>query len=309
VDALEAIFSGGRVEQAVYGHVEARSPWGINFREGPGARFGLLVRGGCHLRLNQTQESASLVAGDCFVIAHGHRYQLLDALNSRTVDCYSLFRDTLGQTVRTGGDGAETTIISGWFLFDQSRARHLLELLPALIHVRVDRDRSAMLQAALHLLAMETADNALGKGLVVSRLADIIFLHAVRAHVTQMGEGSRGVLAALKDPQILRALTAIHADLARAWTVQSLAREIGMSRSALAQRFTDRVGEAPLEYVRRWRMQRATECLRAGERSIGEIAALVGYGSEAAFSNSFLRVVGVRPGTYRKSFEMEASAG
>ena len=116
-----------------------------------------------------------------------------------------------------------------------------------------------------------------------------------------LGDDDTGWLAALADPRISRALTAIHKDLARDWTVQSLAAEIGMSRSALAAHFTRKVGETPLEYVRRWRMWRAAEWLRRGDKSLGEVASLVGYTSEAAFSNSFERVHGVRPGRFKRA--------
>ena len=306
MDPLEDIFSGTRVLQAVYAHLEARAPWGINFREGDGARFGLVVRGGCRLKLHDSRETLALATGDCFVIAHGARYQLLDDLRTPTVDCFSLIRDKIGQVIHVGGEGAGTTIISGWFLFDRERARPLLSLLPPLIHIRMEQERTTMLQSALHLLAMETFDQSLGNGLVVSRLADIIFLQAVRAHVATLGDDDTGWLAALADPRISRALTAIHKDLSRDWTVQSLAAEIGMSRSALAAHFTRKVGETPLEYVRRWRMWRAAEWLRRGDKSLGEVASLVGYTSEAAFSNSFERVHGMRPGRFKREAAVQA---
>jgi AraC-like DNA-binding protein len=307
MDALDDLFHGMRVLQAVYAHLEARAPWGINFREGAGARFGLVVRGGCRLRLEGSRDSLALAAGDCYVLPHGSRYQLLDDLASSTVDCYSLILDKLGQVIHTGGDGAPTTIISGWFLFDRERARPLLSLLPPVIHIRMEQERTKMLQSALQLLAMETFDQALGSGMVVSRLADIIFLQAVRTHVGRLGDDDVGVLAALADAKLSRALKLIHGELARDWTIDALAREVGMSRSAFAAHFARKVGEPPLEYVRRWRMDRAAEWLRRGDKSVGEVASLVGYTSEAAFSKTFTRLHGASPGRFRREAAAQAN--
>lgn len=308
MDPLEDIFSSMRVQQAVYAHLEARAPWGISFREGAGARFGLVVRGGCRLRMLGSDESHALATGDCFLIAHGARYQLLDDLRTPTVDCFSLIRGRIGSPIHVGSDGAGTTVISGWFQFDVQGAQPLLALLPPLIHIRMQHERTKMLEAALQLLAMETEAGALGSGLVVSRLADILFLQAVRTHVATLGEHDTGWLAALADARMSAALRAIHKNLARDWTVDALAREVGMSRSALALRFKQKIGQAPLEYITRWRMWRAAEWLRNGGKSVGEVATLVGYASEAAFSKSFTRAHGTPPGRYRRAEAPQASA-
>jgi AraC-like DNA-binding protein len=135
---------------------------------------------------------------------------------------------------------------------------------------------------------------------VVSRLADIVFVQAIRAHIAAAGPEEAGWLAALSDPRIGPALRAIHADAARPWTVEALAAIAGQSRSGFALRFRQRVGEAPLAYLTRWRMFRAGCLLRQGDQSLGQIADLVGYDSEPAFAKAFKRETGLAPGAYRR---------
>jgi transcriptional regulator GlxA family with amidase domain len=177
--------------------------------------------------------------------------------------------------------------------------------MPPLITARMDEDRSQILQSTLQLLALETAQPRRGAGVVISRLADILFVQAIRAYA-QSPESEVGWLGALNDRRLAPVFRALHSEVARAWTVDALAEAAGMSRSAFAARFKAQVGEAPLEYLTRWRMYRAGVQLRRGRLSIAEIAAEVGYESEAAFSKAFKRLNGVAPGEYRKTHAEEA---
>ena len=158
-----------------------------------------------------------------------------------------------------------------------------------------------MMQSTLQLLAVETARRSLGTDIVVSRLADILFIQAIRAHAASSEAEASGWIGALTDPRLSRAFAAIHARVQHPWTVEDLAREAGMSRSAFAARFRDSVGLSPLDYVTRWRMFRAGTLLRRGDRSIAEIATKVGYENESAFAKAFKRVTGITPGAYRKN--------
>nr|WP_302477346.1 AraC family transcriptional regulator [Sphingomonas sp. ID1715] len=127
-----------------------------------------------------------------------------------------------------------------------------------------------------------------------------MFIQAIRAHAASSGVEAAGWIGALVDPRLSRAFKAIHARVEHGWTVEDLAREAGMSRSAFAARFRDSVGLSPLDYVTRWRMFRAGALLRKGERSIAEIAIKVGYENESAFAKAFKRVTGITPGAYRR---------
>jgi transcriptional regulator GlxA family with amidase domain len=150
------------------------------------------------------------------------------------------------------------------------------------------------------LLAKETERPGVGTGVVISGLADILFVQAIRSHLSQANEGDVGWLAALSDPRIGAAMRALHGKPAEPWTVEKLAGIANMSRSAFAARFKAKLGEAPHEYLTRWRMFRAGVLLRSTERSLASIANDVGYESDAALSKAFSRVVGMAPGAFRK---------
>jgi len=309
MDPLDEVFSAMRVADALYARLEATAPWGLRTRRGDGtARFGLMVRGGCWLTLDDDalrQPPVALVAGDCFVIPHGLPYTLRDAPRSPTVNCVDVVRANIGGVVQigqAGGGGALTTVISGWFNFDPIGARPLMDLLPPLLHIRMDQDRTRLLQATLQLLAMETAQRGLGSGLVVSRLADIIFVQAVRAHIETLdAEAETGWLAALSDRRIGAALNLLHKNVAQRLTVETLAAAAGMSRSGFALRFKEKVGQSPLDYLTRWRMFRAGQLLRHTDTPLVEVAGRVGYESEAAFNKAFKRSTGAAPGAYRRA--------
>lgn len=172
--------------------------------------------------------------------------------------------------------------------------------MPEMILTRMDQERSELMQSTLQLLAAETAQRSLGTDIVVSWLADILFIQAIRAHAALAGAEASGWIGALIDPRLSRAFAAIHARIEHGWTVEELAREAGMSRSAFAARFRDSVQLSPLDYLTRWRMFRAGGMLRQNGHSIAAIAARVGYENESAFSKAFKRVTGITPGAYRK---------
>lgn len=297
MDPLADMFAAMHVRDALYARLEARAPWGVSLAAGQAARFGLVVRGRC--RLEAEGHAVEVREGDCFVLAHGSPYVLRDAPLTPTVSCWSVVRDRVGGVVELGGSGEPATLLCGWFQFDPAAARPLTDLLPPLIHVRMDASRSRALEGTLQLLAMETLQPGLGSGLVVSRLADILFVQAVRAHVAASGQDEAGWLGALADARLGAALRAMHQDMARPWTVDALASTARLSRSAFALRFRQRVGQSPLEYLTRWRMVKAAQLLRQQRLSLGQVAAEVGYESEAAFSKAFKRQIGQAPGAWR----------
>jgi AraC-like DNA-binding protein len=298
MDPLADVFAAMRVRDALFARIEGRAPWGLSLAGGQAARFGLVVRGRC--RLEMEGHVAEVREGDCFVLAHGSPYVLRDAPLTPTVSCWSVVRDRVGGVVELGGSGEPATLLCGWFQFDPAAAQPLTDLLPPLIHVRMDAPRSKALEGTLQLLAMETLQPGLGSGLVVSRLADILFVQAVRAHVTASGQDEAGWLGALADARLGAALRAMHQDMARPWTVDALASAARLSRSAFASRFRRRVGQSPLEYLTRWRMVKAAQLLRQQRLSLGQVAAEVGYESEAAFSKAFKRQTGQPPGAWRQ---------
>lgn len=204
--------------------------------------------------------------------------------------------------MRGGGEGAETRLVCGSFRFERRDAHPLLELLPPLIHLRpAEAPAAEWLEATLRFLAWETREAKPGTETIVSRLTDVVFVQVLRAWIEALPEGRGGWLGALRDRQVGAALALVHRAPERDFTNASLAAAVGMSRSRFAARFSALVGEPPLAYVSRWRLETAAGLLRDGALSLGEVAERVGYDSEAAFSKAFRRRFGSPPGAYRRS--------
>src|SRR6202165_3911092 len=300
MDPLDEAFSVMRVRESLYARVDAGAPWAIRFREGKAARFGLVIAGSCLLTMEQPSKSIPLAPGDCYVILDGSTYTLGDDPRSAPQNCFELVPKLVDGAVSIGGGGTSATVVTGWFVYDELGARPLIALLPRVLHTRVDGYRTDILKATLELLAKETERPGVGSGVVVSGLADILFVQALRSHLNDSDDNDVGWLAALSDRRIGAAMRALAGKPAEPWTVEKVASLANMSRSAFAARFKERLGEAPLEYLTRWRMFRAGVLLRSTERALAEIAGEVGYESDAALSKAFHRVVGMTPGAFRK---------
>jgi AraC-like DNA-binding protein len=200
-----------------------------------------------------------------------------------------------------GGSGDSASLVSGRIEYDDRSGNAIFALLPPIIVLRGELVRAVpWLEPTLRTLACEAASGRPGSLTVVNRLAEVVLVQIVRGHLASLDAGS-GFLSALADRQIGAALSLIHRSPGQAWTVQELAVRVAMSRSAFAARFTRLVGEPPLHYVARWRMQKAKSLLREGRATISEVAEAVGYESEAAFSKAFKRAVGSAPGAYRRA--------
>lgn len=261
-DALAAI----RVEGVGYQRLKAVAPWGSSGE----ARFGMVSRGVGWLGVEGNGPSIRLAEGDAFLLPPGTAHHL------------------------RSGAGEPATILGGRFSFDEPPGKSLADLLPAVIHIRADQERGNALRTTLELLAAETAAPAMGSQMMIERLAGIFFIHAIR---TQMADGWRPALA---DPQLGAVLKAMQDRVEQPWTVRTLATLAGMSRSAFALRFKELTGQAPLEYLRRWRMHKAGRLLREDSRKLFEVATAVGYDSGGAFHKAFKRVLGMTPGEYRR---------
>jgi AraC-like DNA-binding protein len=302
VDALSDVLSKSRVKGAVFCRAELAAPWGVLTKGAEKAIFHVIVRGaGCAIVGDQT---VWWRAGDLVVLPHGHAHVLADSADTEPVWIGGLPSEPGADglpCLTHGGQGAATSILCGSFELASEARELLLPALPPLLHVRGgEGPASAWLDATLRLLASEAGGAAPGAAAVVSHLADVLFVHVLRAWMERETETSRGWLGALSDAQVARALGAIHRAPAQGWSVDDLAREAGMSRSALYTRFTDRVGEPPAAYLTRWRMHLARQALREGH-GLATVASEVGYGSEAAFSRAFKRQVGVSPARWRSA--------
>ncbi len=300
MDPIEEIFSAMRVESALYARLEARAPWGIEFARGPHIRFGLVVHGSGWLTAEGLAQPLALRESGCFIVRADVGFALRDDLRSEALSCTEIFGANTDDRVAFGGAGALTEIVVGRFAFDATGGEPLTSVLPPVVHISMDSTRAHLLHATLQLIKMEASEQGLGARLVVNRLADVLFMQAVRAYFGACLNGATGWLAALSDRRLGAAIRAMHGRLDLAWTVDGLAAAAGMSRSAFAQYFRAVVGVPPLQHLTRWRMYRARCLLGNSDLALARIAERVGYETDGAFNRAFKRVVGVTPGEYRR---------
>ena len=204
--------------------------------------------------------------------------------------------------IKYGAGGPETTLICGAFEFQGSRANSSLAVLPQWIRVpKRESHANQWLSATLRFFQRETRDPGMGSETIIARLIDVMFVEAVRTWLKDQPHGTAGWLGAWRDPSIGTALGLIHKTPQKLWTVPILAAQVGMSRSPFAARFTELVGQSPMSYLKRWRLQLAAKLLQDQTLSLSAIAEQVGYESTAAFGRGFKREFGAAPGRYRRS--------
>lgn len=286
--------------RAVGGCLHATGPWALRFDPHPHVRFGTVVRGECWLAI-EGEEPVLLRPGDFYLLGNPPSYVLASALSVRPRSARALIAASPDGAMRLGRASDEDSFLcGGTFSFDDRNAPLLLDVLPTLVHVRAGDPRGAHFVSLSQLLTAEVETNAAGGSLVIDRIAQVLFVHMLRAHADQPKRPS-GWLGALRDDRIGAALRAMHADIAHRWTLEELARIASLSRSAFAASFKRQVGSAPLDYLIEWRMAVARDALRNGTKTISELAFAIGYESESAFSTAFRRVVGCPPKQFRST--------
>ncbi|GAA1241066.1 AraC family transcriptional regulator [Pseudonocardia aurantiaca] len=288
-----------RVTGSFYCRSELTAPWGLTMPDWPDCLWFHIVTVGRLLLEVAGDEPRVLQPGDLALVTHGQGHTLRSAPGTVAPDVLSIDHEFHNKyaVLRYGGGGAPTTVVCGAVRLDHPAAHHIIPLLPEVIHVEPTRGPHAeWMQSTLRLVAAEAAEVRPGGEAVITRLSDILVIQTLRAWIELDPAAQRGWLGALRDRQIGRAISLIHRDPARDWTVASLASELAMSRSAFAARFTELVDEPAMHYVTRWRMQVARTWLTEDGATVAEVAGRLGYQSEAAFSRAFKRVVGVSPG-------------
>lgn len=292
-----------RVKTSECVRLEFSGSWGFQFDGYDHAHFGVVAQGNCWLSLPENSEAKPLAPGDCWLLPRGHTHVLRSGALAAVRPYDEIkFKKKHGVLRHSSGKSASTAIIVGNFTFDGQSGKWLTDALPDLIAFRMDEGHSSAMQSILQILALESQTESMGSTVVVSRLADILFVTAIRAYAGQAGPSGAGWLRAIRDKQLRYALSAMHEAVEKRWTVASLASTARMSRSGFAARFKEVLGESPLEYLTRWRVYKATQLLRESDLKIAKIAGLVGYESDGAFNKTFKRTMGAAPGAYRQSF-------
>ena len=270
--------------------------------------FHLVTEGSCWATLPHDHGSALHVdAGDLIVVPQGETHVLGSSIDLSPVPAGPLLANqmetTPGEvmTLAHGGGGAVTRIVCGFLAAQDIWRNPLLSALPRLFKVGMRGSSASWLESSLRFATEEAGSTHAGGATVLSKLSELVFVEAVRRYVDTMPDDRKGWLAALRDRFVARALALMHARPAHPWTVEDLARRVGMSRSGFAQRFTDLLGVPPMQYLAQWRLQLAAQQLRLADRPLASVAEDVGYESEAAFNRAFKREFGVPPATWRRN--------
>jgi AraC-like DNA-binding protein len=270
--------------------------------------FHLVTEGACWAMLPGDSASALQVnAGEVIVVPQGETH----VLGSSTELSPEFLGPLLATQVETrpgevmelayGGGGAITRLVCGFLATHDNSRNPLLSALPRMFKVNMRGSSASWLESSLRFATREAASAQAGSATVLAKLAELLFVEAVRRYVATMPEDRKGWLAGLRDRFVARALALMHARPVDPWTVEALAREVGISRSGLAQRFTELVGLPPMQYLSLWRLQLAANQLRVTDSSLASIAETVGYESEASFNRAFKREFGEPPATWRKN--------
>ena len=289
-DPLSEILSLLELESAQCSRFEASGSWALSFTALTRVKFVSLLRGDCWIILPEAAP-CRIAAGDTFLLTN-IAYVIASDVDAPRVDGGVLFDAGSTHAIRLGAD---TALIGGAFIFRGENGDLMTDALPPFLRIRGAGPSDAGLAETLAMLERELDSGLMGSFRMTRHLAEMLLLHAFRAYITEHGAEAAGWIGALSDPRIGHAITLLHADAGRDWTVAELATAVGMSRSAFALRFKAMVGEAPLVYLRRWRMLRARHALRGSRCSVAALARTLGYSSESAFGNAFKRMFGHSP--------------
>jgi AraC-like DNA-binding protein len=303
-DPLGEALHSVRMSGAFYCRSEFTEPWGLTLPPVPDYLwFHVVTSGRVSVDLGDG-ELTTLGSGDVALVTQGAGHRLCSDPSAPAPGILDLPRDEISdryEVLHHGGGGARTRMMCGAVRFDHPAALNLVALLPEIIYLDAASTPDLIwMQSTLSLMAAETKQMRPGGEAVITRLADVLIIQAIRWWMESDPSAQSGWLGALRDNQIGRALSLIHGDPARAWTVATLADELAMSRSAFAARFTELVGEPVMRYVTRWRMRVAVNALRDERATVAELADRLGYRSEAAFARAFKRVTGVAPGAIKR---------
>jgi AraC-like DNA-binding protein len=314
IDALSDVLSAVRLEGAVFYDVHARTPWATSAPPAkelapfvlPGSEhvieYHLIVAGTCWGNIDG-ETPVLLGAGDVVAFPQGDPHVLASQPTQSASDAPAnrIRRPVGGQLpvmIVDGGSGEETRLVCAFIGCDARPFNPLLATLPRMIHVR---GGGGLLEYLMHAAVTESSERRSGGETVLARLAELLFVEIVRRHIATLPPEQTGWLAGLRDVFVGRTLACLHDRPAHDWSLDELASSVGLSRSALAERFMHFLGIPPIQYLAKWRMQLAASLLAGGTASVAEAARAVGYGSEAAFSRAFKKLVGVPPAAWRDS--------
>ncbi|MDE3195287.1 MAG: AraC family transcriptional regulator [Acidobacteriota bacterium] len=258
-------------------------------------------------------QAMQLDPGDVVICPHGDPHHMSSGRDAkRPFPDYGIsarIRSGNLRPLQAGGGGAVSRLACGYLSCDPNLCRPVLSGLPSVLKVNIRTDRSgSWLESSILHLVEEAASGRTGSEAMLAKLSEALFVDTLRRYVSSLSDHQTGWLAATRDPIVGKSLGLFHNRLAHHWTIAGLANEVGISRSALVERFTRYLSEPPMTYLTRWRLQLAARSLEKTSRGVAEIAASVGYESEAAFNRAFRREFGLPPGRYRAGKRLATAA-
>jgi len=315
MDAFSEILSGVKLNGAVFFTAEFSAPWGFTTpaskvmteKVAPGAAhlvlYHLLIDGSGYVEMEDGQ-SVALTPGDVVIFPHGDPHHMSSGRSVKPpFPNYGITPKIKARDLSplcAGGGGAVSKFVCGYMTCDPHLSRPILNGLPPVFKVNVRTDSSGhWLETSILHLVEEAASGRMGSEAMLAKLSEALFVDTLRRYVDGMPEQQSGWLAGARDPVVGRSLALLHGRVAHPWTIAELSEAVGISRSALVERFSRYLGEPPMTYLTRWRLQLAAESLKQTSRGVADIAADIGYESEAAFSRAFKREFGRPPGQYR----------
>lgn len=292
-----------RLTGTLYCRAEMTAPWGVEVPTMEGSMtFQIVTAKGCWMEV-EGEPPRWLAPGSLSLLPHGTAHRMRSDLETSCISLADLPVESISdryERVEYGGGGDRTLITYGVVRLEHVAGQRLIPHLPVMLQFDAwSDDESQWLHSTLQLITREASTLRPGGDTVITRLADILVIQAIRAWLDTTSETQRGWLAALRDPHVGPALALIHRHPGRAWSVATLAKTVGMSRSAFSARFSALVGDSAMRYLTQWRMDSARQELASTDVPLTEVASRLGYRSEAAFCRAFKREYGISPGVGR----------
>lgn len=321
MDALSEALNAVRFTGAIFYNLECTAPWGFSVPSvhdvghilAPGAErlvsYHLVTDGEAEVRFTDA-EPVVVAAGDVLIIPHGEAHTVTNGSPNQLIDSGTSLRDYLSgslRVMRVEGGGEITRFICGYFGCERSADRLFLAGLPTMIKINIRGDAAgAWLESSIRHLVSDASSNRPGHSVLLAKASETLFIETLRRYMEQLPPEQTGWLAGARDPLVGGALALLHRKPFHAWSLDGLVAALGTSRSVLMERFGRYLGEPPLAYLSRWRLQLASRLLETSRRkTIMQVASEVGYESEAAFNRAFKREFGTPPARYRKLHEQK----
>jgi AraC-like DNA-binding protein len=318
MDALSDVLRVAHLTGGVFLHAEFFAPWCIAARVGPEHCAPLLgrashliiyhyvVEGDLHIRIDgERGEGLVIGAGELVLLPRNDLHLMGSDLSLPPVagsDVIHPPKEGGLFSIHHGGSGRRTRMVCGFLGTASAEGNPVISSLPPLLKLNVERGGAAeWIRSTFQYAAEEVSIGRPGSETVLAKLSELLFVETVRRYAEALPDGQTGWFAGLREPYVARALALLHRDITRRWTVDDLGREVGLSRSALADRFVRLIGMPPMHYLANWRMQVATQKLRNTSAPLAQVAEIVGYDSEASFSRAVKKAFGAAPATWRRS--------